>query len=52
MYITQDSVIPLLSIYPNNFISWDRDTGSSLFCAGILITARIWKQYQWLSSDE
>jgi hypothetical protein len=49
--LTEDTVIPLLGIYPEDAPKCNKDTCSTMFIA-IFIIARIWEQLRCPSTDE
>ena len=50
--LTQDSVIPILGIYPKNSYSYHKNTWSVMFIVALFITVRIWKQHRCSTSKE
>jgi hypothetical protein len=48
----EDPEIPLLSIYPKDAPSYDKDTCSTMFIVALFILARSWKQPRCPSTEE
>ena len=47
-----DPAIPLLSIYPEDVRTCDKDTFSTMFIAALFIIARSWKKHKCPSTEE
>jgi len=51
MDLPQNSVIPVLDIYPKETPSYHKDTSSSMFMTTLFIIARNWKQLRCPSTE-
>ena len=52
MTLTEDPVIPLLGIYPEDSPAYNKDTCTTMFIAALFIIARSWKEPICLSKEE
>jgi hypothetical protein len=52
LVLPEDPTIPLLSIYPEDAPTCNKDTCTTMFIAAIFIIARNWKQRRCPSTDE
>jgi hypothetical protein len=50
--LPEDPKIPLLGIYPEDFLTGNKDTCSTMFIAALLIIARSWKEPRCPSTEE
>jgi hypothetical protein len=50
--VTEDPAIPLLGIYPEDALTYNNDTCSTMFTAAIFIVIRSWKQPRCPSREE
>jgi hypothetical protein len=50
--LPEDPAIPLLSIYPEDCPTGNKDTCSAIFIAALLIIARSWKEPRCPSTEE
>ena len=50
--LPQDRAIPLLSIYPKDAHSYNKDICSTMFIAALFVIARTWKQPRCPSTEE
>jgi hypothetical protein len=50
--VPEDPAIPLLSIYPEDVPTGNKDTCSTMFIAALFIIARRWKEPRCLSTGE
>jgi hypothetical protein len=50
--LSEDSAIPLLSIYPKDAPMYNKDTCSTMFIAALFIIARSWKEPRCSSTEE
>ena len=50
--LPEDTAIPLLGIYPEDFPTGNKNTCSTMFISGLFIIARSWKQPRCLSTEE
>jgi len=50
--LPEDPAIPLLSIYPKDAPTYNKDTCSTMFIAALFIIARSWKEPRSPSTDE
>ena len=50
--LSQDPVIPLLGIYPNDSHPCNKDICSTIFVAALSVIARTWKQPRCPSTEE
>jgi hypothetical protein len=50
--LPEDSVIPLLGIYPEDVPTGNKDTYSTMFIAALFIIARSWKELRCPSREE
>jgi hypothetical protein len=49
--IPEDAAIPLLSIYPEDVPTCNKDTGSTIFIAALFIIDRSWKEPRCPSTE-
>lgn len=52
LVLPEDPVIPLLSMYPKDAPTWNKDICSTMFLAVLLILARIWKESRCPSTEQ
>ena len=52
MILPEDPAIPLLSTYPGDTLTCNKNTCSIMFIAAIFIMARSWKQSRYPSTNE
>jgi hypothetical protein len=52
MVLLENPVIPLLGIYPEDALTCNKDTCSSMFIAALLIIARSWKESRCPSTED
>ena len=52
MTLPEDPVIPLLGIYPEDSLAFNKDTCSIMFIAALFIIARTWEEPRCLSTEE
>ena len=52
IFLPEDSVIPLLGIYPRDAPTYNKDTCTTMFIAALFIIARSWKEPRCPSVDE
>ena len=50
--LLEDPAIPLLSIYPEDVTTCNKDTCSTMFIAALFIIARSWKEPRCPSTEE
>jgi hypothetical protein len=50
--LLEDLAIPLLGIYPENVLTCNKDTCSTMFIAALFIIARTWKEPRLPSTEE
>jgi len=50
--LPKDLAIPLLSIHPNDVLTHNKDTCSTMFIAALFIIGRIWKEPRCPSTEE
>ena len=50
--LLEDPAIPLLGIYPENSLAFNKNTCSIMFIASLFIIARSWKEPRYLSTEE
>ena len=50
--LSEDSAIPLLSIYPEDALTCTKDTSSTMFISALFIIARSWKEPRCPSTEE
>jgi hypothetical protein len=50
--LLEDPAIPLLSIYPEDVPTYNKDTSSTIFIAALFIIARSWKEPRCPSTEE
>jgi hypothetical protein len=50
--LPEDPAIPLLGIYPEDALTWNKDTCSIMFIAALFIIARSWKEPRCPSTEE
>jgi hypothetical protein len=50
--LPEDPAIPLLGIYPEEFLTYNKDTCSTMFIAALFIIARSWKEPRCPSTEE
>jgi hypothetical protein len=50
--LPKDPAIPLLGIYPEDALTCNKDTCSTIFIAALYITARSWKECRCPSTEE
>jgi hypothetical protein len=50
--LPEDPAIPLLGIYPKDFLTYNKDTCSAMFVAALFIIARSWKEPRCPSTEE
>jgi hypothetical protein len=52
LVLPEDPAIPLLGIYPEDFLTCNKDTCSTMFTAALFIIARTWKEPRCPSTEE
>jgi hypothetical protein len=50
--LPEDPAIPLISIYPKDVPTYNKDKYSTLFIGALFIIARSWKEPRYRSTDE
>jgi hypothetical protein len=50
--LPEDPAIPLLAIYPEEFLTGNKNTWSTMFIAALFIIGRSWKEPRCLSTEE
>jgi len=50
--LPEDPAIPLLGIYPNDALTYNKDTCSTMFIAALFVIARSWKEPRCPSTEE
>jgi hypothetical protein len=50
--LPEDPATPLLGIYSKNYLTYNKDTGSTMFVAALFIIARILEQPRYPSAEE
>jgi hypothetical protein len=50
--LSKDPAIPLLGIYPEDALTYNKDTCSTMFIAALFIIARSWKETRCPSTEE
>ena len=52
MTLPEDPAIPLLGIYPEDSLAYNKDTCSTMFIAALFVIARSWKEPRCPSTEE
>jgi hypothetical protein len=50
--LLEDPAIPLLGIYPEDVLTGNKDTSSTMFIAALFMVPRQWKEPRCPSADE